>query len=186
MPLSPVRAFSGAIAPLVLLTLAGVPTSAAAPAWEVALADSAEPGRPFVLEGRVLALPDSQPLRDVAVHLWHADARGSYGRPATGRFARLEGHVRTNVAGGFRARSILPGPAEGFAHVHYSVSGTGLKTRTGTLNLARSHGAGSDTSYAKLPYMIDPTASQEWAFVEPDEAGFHGSCRLYVKRRVPR
>lgn len=157
-----------------------------APSWEVTLADSAEPGRPLVLEGRVFTLPDSLPLRDATVRFWHADAHGSYGRPPAGRFARLDGVLRTNVAGGFRVRTVLPGPAEGFAHVHYRVSGPGVTEKAGTLNLARSHGAGSDEAYGRLPYMLDPTASQEWAFVEPDDVGFHASCRLYVRRLVPR
>jgi hypothetical protein len=179
-------AFAGVLAAVALSTPGTAPAGTAAPRWEIALADSAEPGRPFVLEGRVLALPDSQPLRDVTVRIWHADARGSYGRPAASLYAHLDGYVRTNVAGGFRVRTVLPGPAEGFPHVHYAISGAGIETKAGTLNLARSHGAGSDTSYAKLPYMLDPTASQEWVFVEPDDAGFHASCRLYVKRQVPR
>jgi hypothetical protein len=182
---SPARALAAVLAALALLAPGLAAAAPASPKWEIALADSAEPGRPFVLEGRVLALPDSQPLRDVTVRLWHADARGSYGRPGSGRRARLDGSARTNVAGGFRARTVLPGPAEGFAHLHYSVSGPGIETKAGTLNLARSHGAGSDTSYAKLAYMLDPTAVQEWAFVEPDDQGFHASCRLYVKRAVP-
>jgi hypothetical protein len=166
------------------LPAAGASPAGARPTWELVLADSTEPGPPFVLEGRVYALPDSQPLGRVQVKVWHADASGSYGRG--GRYARLEGSVTTNVAGGFRVRSVLPGPAEGFAHVHFSVSGTGIETRAGTLNLARSHGAGSNAPYAKLPYMLSPTAQQTWSFVEPDDVGFHATCRLYVKRVAPR
>jgi protocatechuate 3,4-dioxygenase beta subunit len=159
-------------------------TPGAPPSWQVTLADSTEPGKPLVIEGRVLSWPDSQPVRDVTVHVWHADAHGIYGNPPGGRFARLDGKARTNVAGGFRVLTVLPGPAEGAAHIHYALSGTGLDLFAGTLNLARSHGAGSDTAYAKVPYMLNPTASQQWLFVEPDEKGFHGSCRLYVRRHV--
>lgn len=175
-----------------VLVAIGAPRAAAAaaasapPSWQVTLADSTEPGKPLVMEGRVFSLPDSQPVRDVTVHLWHADAHGSYGNPPKGRFARLDGQARTNVAGGFRALTVLPGPAEGAAHIHYELSGPGIDPFAGTLNLARSHGAGSDTAYAKLPYMLNPTASQQWLFVEPDEKGFHGSCRLYIRRHAPR
>jgi len=187
----PVRPLAALLAVFALIHLTGAAPVAAAPTWEIALADSTEPGRPFVIEGRVYSLPDSQPLRDVTVHFWHADAQGVYGQPTSdgftrsARFARLDGSVRTNVAGGFRVHTVLPGPAEGFAHVHYAISGTGISPTAGTLNLARSHGAGSDTAYSKVAYMLDPTASQEWAFVEPDDAGFHATCRLYVRRYVP-
>lgn len=156
----------------------------APPSWQVTLADSTEPGKPLLIEGRVFSLPDSQPVRDVTVHVWHADAHGIYGNPPGGRFARLDGKARTNVAGGFRVLTVLPGPAEGAAHIHYALSGTGLDPAAGTLNLARSHGAGSDTAYAKVPYMLNQSAFQQWLFVEPDEKGFHGSCRLYIRRHA--
>jgi hypothetical protein len=185
------RALLARLAPALLVAFVAPLAAVAAaantpPSWQFALADSAEPGSPLVIEGRVFSLPDSQPVRDVTVHLWHADARGSYGNPPKGRFARLDGQGRTNVAGGFRALTVVAGPAEGAAHVHYALSGTGLDPIAGTLNLARSHGAGSDSAYAKLPYMLNPTASQQWLFVEPDEKGFHGSCRLYIRRHAPR
>ena len=165
--------------PAAVAAAPGVPSS-----WQVTLADSTEPGTPLVIEGRVFSLPDSLPLRDVTVHVWHADAHGNYGNPPGGRFARLDGKARTNVAGGFRVLTVLPGPAEGAAHIHYELSGTGFGPIVGTLNLARSHGAGSDTAYAKVPYMLNPTTSQQWLFVEPDEKGFHGSWRMFVRRHA--
>lgn len=179
------------LAPVLLVALEAPRDSAAAvparlPKWGITLADSTEPGKPLVIEGRVFSLPDSQPLQDIVVHLWHADAQGNYGNPAKGRFARLDGQGRTGIAGVFRVRTVLPGPAEGAAHIHYRLEGTGLDPVAGTLNLARSHGAGSDTAFAKVPYMLNPTASQQWLFVEPDDRGFHANCRLYIRRHATR
>ena len=105
----PVRPLAALLAVFALIHLTGAAPVAAAPTWEIALADSTEPGRPFVIEGRVYSLPDSQPLRDVTVHFWHADAQGVYGQPTSdgftrsARFARLDASAqRIRPTGGYR------------------------------------------------------------------------------------
>ena len=122
---------------LVVASLLLLPTAAVAggcqqlgeakhPIWDLSLVPADEPGEPFVLEGRVIG-NDSQPLRDVLIYAYHADAAAQYALPGSSN-PRLAGLLRTHVLGGYRIRSILPGPAEGISHVHFMLAGPGSDT----------------------------------------------------------
>jgi len=140
------------------------------PSWEATLAPRGEPGVPFVFEGRVLGTGD-RPMRDVLVYAYHADDSGNYLWPRGGR-PKISGMARTNVLGAFRLHSVLPGRAEGFAHIHFELAAPGADYRAVTLNLYRAVGAGSDTSFAHLDQMLSPpTGVMYWAYVIPDTGG---------------
>jgi len=160
---------------LIALALAAVagehPAAPASPAarGEIALATPGEPGEPFVLEGRLVSLPDSLPLRDAVVYLYHADAHGKYSEKGAAA-PRLAGTVRTNVVGGFRVRTVFPGLYDGTPHLHYEVRGP-RAWRKGTISLCRRHGAGSDSAFARVPWMVTVPSPDGWAYVERDGDG---------------
>ena len=161
------RAVGGLLLAVAVIASTGAtPTS---PTWEVRLAPNGEPGAPFVLEGRVIG-PGGSPLRNVVVHVYHADDRGIYSSRGESH-PRLSGTLRTNVLGGYRVRSILPGLAEGIPHVHFEVAGPGHEYRAVPLNLCRSVGAGSDTVFARLPEMHTFPGTAFWAYVRRDTNG---------------
>jgi len=147
--------------------------------WDIALTQPGEPGRPFVIEGTLLGLPDSLPIHGATITLYHADARGNYGPHGDAR-PRLAGTLTTNVAGGFRVRTVLPGSYDGTPHVHYRVKGAGFDHR-GTLSLARRNGAGSDSAFAQLPWMLK-LPGESWAYADPAAEGFHTTWTLVVER----
>jgi len=118
-------------APLLLLILLAT-TAAAPPAphniypwtrpttWDVRLnADPDEPGWPFTMSGRVFGL-DSLPAAGITLYVYHADAGGLYARKS-GDFNRLANVLRTDSAGRYRIRSVVPGQYEGPSHVHFEV-----------------------------------------------------------------
>jgi hypothetical protein len=87
-----------------------------------------EPGRPMVIRGRLVRMPDGEGVAGASIHLYHTDATGHYepGRPAgDGSNPRLFGAVRTDADGRFEVRTIqatsYPGSRPGGAHVHYRV-----------------------------------------------------------------
>jgi hypothetical protein len=145
----------------------GAAAPSSPPTWEVSLGKPGEPGVPFVFEGRVLGA-GNRPLRDVLVHVYHADDSGNYEWPRGGQ-PKLSGMARTNVLGAFRVRSVLPGKAEGTAHLHFEMAAPGADYRFATLSLCRATGAGSDKSFAHLDQMLKlPSGSGYWAYVTPD------------------
>ena len=148
---------------------------------ELSLAPAGEPGKRFTLEGRILGLPDSLPVRDATVYLYHADAHGRYSLQGESR-PRLAGTVHTDAAGGFRVRTILPGQYDGTPHLHLRLSGEDIHSEAATLSLARSHGAGSDTAYDRVPWMVK-LPGEYWTYVEPDgDGGYISRWTVYVKR----
>jgi protocatechuate 3,4-dioxygenase beta subunit len=154
------------VASIALLTIAALGASAPAggPSWDLALAAKDEPGSRFVLEGRVLDAA-GHPMHDVLIHVYHADDQGKY------HASRLSGMLRTNVLGGYRIRTVLPGIAEGIPHLHVELAGPNAQYRFGTLTLCRDAGAGSDTSFAHLPQMLSlKEQTGFWAYVRPDTA----------------
>ena len=154
----------------VLLALAAIGASAPlnAPSWFLVLAPKGEPGAPLVVEGRVL---DSvgRPIGDARLHVWHADASGTYGQGY--KEARLAGTLRTNALGAFRIRTVLPGPGEGNPHIHFRLTPPNGATRVGTLWLCRAMGAGSDTTFARLVEMPSLEGNPDAVYVWPDTAG---------------
>lgn len=157
------------------------PADAAHPSWDIALIPPGEPGRPFEIDGTLYGLPDSLPVHDATLYLYHADARGNYG-PQGDAKPRLHGTLRTNITGGFRVRTVLPGMYDGLPHVHYQVSGPGLESRFGAATLARRNGAGSDSAYNRVPWMLELPAG--WIYAEPSaNGGYRATWKLYVRRR---
>ena len=149
--------------------------------WDIALTRASEPGPPFMLEGTVVGLPDSLPIHGATIYFYHADTRGRYS-PGGESKPRLAGTLHTNIVGGFRVRTVLPGTYDGSPHMHYTVSGPGFDRRVGTLSLARLQGAGSDSAYARIPWMLKLPA-ESWAYVNPAAAGgYRCEWRLFVHR----
>jgi hypothetical protein len=139
---------------------------------EAVLAAPDEPGAPLVIEGRVLGAL-GRPVRNARVWVYHADTHGKYVRyDRTPR--QLGGMLRTDVLGGYRIRTILPGPAEGVPHVHMLIEQSPTDYRMGTVNLCRRFGAGSDTEFARLPQMLELPNAASWRYVRQDSVGvFH-------------
>jgi protocatechuate 3,4-dioxygenase beta subunit len=74
-------------------------------------------GTQLTLTGRVLTL-GCQPVSDVALDFWQADASGAYDN----RGYRLRGHQLTDAAGRYSLQTIVPGEYPGrTAHIHVKV-----------------------------------------------------------------
>jgi len=74
-------------------------------------------GRIFQLEGMVLSR-SCKPLSNVLLDLWHADENGDYDNSGFG----YRGHLRSDAAGNFRFRTIMPGLYPGRTrHYHFKV-----------------------------------------------------------------
>src|SRR5947209_16507783 len=75
-------------------------------------------GQPLELVGFVLTR-DCKPVANGVVDLWQADAKGDYDNSGF----RLRGHVRADMAGRYRFRTIVPGAYEGRTrHFHIKVA----------------------------------------------------------------
>jgi protocatechuate 3,4-dioxygenase beta subunit len=75
-------------------------------------------GQPIDLVGFVLTRR-CKPIPGALVDLWHADAKGEYDNSGF----RLRGHVRADVDGRYRFRTIVPGVYEGRTrHFHVKVA----------------------------------------------------------------
>jgi len=158
---------------LVLLALVAMGARAplGAPSWFLELAPKGEPGPRLVIEGRVLD-NHGRPVSDVLLHVYHADASGTYGHGY--REARLAGTLRTNALGAYRIHTVLPGLGEGSPHIHYRLTPEDGMSRVGTLWLCRAMGAGSDTTFAHLMEVPSIDGRSDQAYVWPDTAGgFH-------------
>jgi hypothetical protein len=140
------------------------------PSWEADIAKPGEPGRPLVIEGRVLGgLDGRQPMRDVVMVLYHAADDGTDHAPGSTE-PRMRGTLRTNVMGEYRVRTVLPGVADGGPHLHVQLTAPGTPARGVTLSLARSSAPGSDTTFKRLPWLAE-LPDWSWAYVHPDSAG---------------
>ena len=135
------------------------------PSWEARIAPRGEPGETFILEGRVISFPDSQPLAHVRVRAYHADASGKYRSNGPG------GSLSSGDHGEYRVVTVLPGRAEGEPHVHFEIYPDGQAMQFFTVTLARLHGAGSDSAYARLPYLLQLPDDSPWQYVEYDARG---------------
>ena len=155
---------------IVLLALAAIGASApsSAPSWFLALAKKGEPGAPLVVEGRVLD-SHGRPIGDALLHVYHADASGTYGHGY--KEARLAGTLRTNALGAYRIRTVLPGLGEGNPHIHFRLTPPNGAPRVGTLWLCRAMGPGSDTTFARLLELPSLEGRPDAAYVWPDTAG---------------
>lgn len=150
------------------------------PASDLVLAPPHEPGVLLLIEGRVLA--DTVPVAGAKLHAYQQDASGHYSfKP--GAPNRLAGDLVTGPDGRFRIRTIVPGLAEGSPHLHLAIEGPRAGSTRMTLALCRTHGAGSDTAFARFPlFVTEPTAtgSDQWARVEhAADTGF--VCRPVIR-----
>ncbi len=177
-------------------------TRAPAPAaprfgWEADATQAGDEGADFVMEGRVVTR-EGRAVHDALVYAHHASPRGGYTLRANGRPA-FEAVMRTNVIGGWRLRTKLPGVAEGVVHVHFEVLTPADGVRQFTANLYRSHGAGSDSVFATLvqipslgpgangPYVergADGALHARWDLVE--EKGVHAALSPAARRAMGR
>ncbi len=110
----------------------------AAEEWSIVIASADEPGQRMVVEGRVLAADGETPVAGATVFVFHTDAEGYYSEGGMDESdARLCGMMLTDAAGRYRFESVRPahyatgGPP---AHVHYRVSGPGIRAQSFSLN----------------------------------------------------
>jgi Dioxygenase len=157
---------------LLLFCAIGAAPTKSRPTWVANLAPAGEPGESFILDGTLVSA-QGQPMRDVPMFVYHADARGNYSDLSRlgEEQPRLAGSLRTNVLGRFQVKTILPGLAEGIPHVHFEIAVPDSSYRAIPLNLARIRGAGSDTTFGVLPQMQELPNSVRWAYVARDTSG---------------
>ena len=97
-------------------------------AHRLVLAGTDEPGRRFLLAGRLVRRDDGRPLVGRRIVLFHTNAEGSYEESVTGdeSTARLRGDVASGPGGRFLVSTILPGAYDGSGsggHIHAFVPG---------------------------------------------------------------
>jgi protocatechuate 3,4-dioxygenase beta subunit len=119
--------------------------------WDVEVAGPNEPGRRFVMEGRLLASGDSLPMPGVTLFVYHVDRRGWYFLPKdSSGVPRLAATLRTDAKGRYRIRTILPGQYEGAPHVHFEAWGPDLPGRMCSVNLYMGLSEPSDTAWGRM------------------------------------
>ncbi len=98
------------------------------------LVDPGIVGLPLLLSGAVVSLDCKTPLAGAVIDVWQADASGHYDNDGSMKLPegalRLRGKVRTDAAGAFAVRTVLPGRYLNGAryrpsHVHVKVSAPG-------------------------------------------------------------
>jgi protocatechuate 3,4-dioxygenase beta subunit len=101
--------------------------------FRVDLAEPDEPGDRLTIAGRVMGLPDCEPLGAAVLDVWQANARGLYSnmlglarRGDHGRF-RLRGKIPAAGDGHYRFETIIPGHYPLWfltrpRHIHFIVS----------------------------------------------------------------
>jgi protocatechuate 3,4-dioxygenase beta subunit len=99
----------------------------------------------LLVSGRVLGMPDCEPLSGAVVEVWQADARGEYTLFTSGKKdderCLLRASIRTDGEGRYAFTTILPGEYPGRPrHIHYRVSHKGHATLVTQLYFARERG----------------------------------------------
>jgi protocatechuate 3,4-dioxygenase beta subunit len=96
--------------------------------WRTQLVSDSEPGQPLIVHGAVAA-PDGQTqAAGITVYACNTDAAGYYGENRTEYPPRIYGWMKTDAAGRFELRTVLPGHYPGMhvpAHIHFSLWGAG-------------------------------------------------------------
>ena len=87
--------------------------------WEAKLSKPDEPGEPFEMTGTLLT-PSGDPLPNVKMFFYHADAKGNYTLTKEGPL-HLAAVLRTDADGRYRIRSVFPGSYGYAPHVHYEL-----------------------------------------------------------------
>jgi protocatechuate 3,4-dioxygenase beta subunit len=153
--------------------------------WAIDIAPADEPGARMVISGRVLG-KDDVPLPSITMYAYHADANGRYWREGDPpNVNRLGGVLRTNAAGEYLIRTIVPGQYEGAPHIHYELWGPGVRWCVGHVDLY------PDPSVPDLPiWRTRVQARRAWshsmALVWLDSTGvYHAQFDVRVSATVP-
>jgi protocatechuate 3,4-dioxygenase beta subunit len=115
--------------------------------FRIDLAEPDEPGERLTVAGRVIGLPDCEPLDDAVLDVWQANARGLYSnmlglaRRADPKRFRLRGKIRTAGEGQYRFETIIPGHYPFWLltrprHIHFIISHPRYATLTTQLFFA--------------------------------------------------
>lgn len=94
--------------------------------WKTTIADKNVPGERIVIYGRVLDAQTKQPLKNINLFIFQADASGIYGKGEN----RLEGEVISNENGMYEFETIKPGSypdSKNPAHIHLVITGDNIK-----------------------------------------------------------
>lgn len=88
------------------------------------LVPTGEPGEPLIVEGRILT--PGGPAAGARLYVYQTDARGYYSADGRDeRNPRLQARLTTDEKGGYRFRTIRPGPYPQSgppAHIHFEVT----------------------------------------------------------------
>lgn len=93
------------------------------------LREAGTPGRPLVIQGRVLT-PDCRPLAGAVLDFWSCDGEGVYDRGF-----KLRGHQLTDASGAFRVETVKPagytdGGIRRTPHIHVRAQARGTRLLT--------------------------------------------------------
>jgi protocatechuate 3,4-dioxygenase beta subunit len=117
-----------------------------------------------------------KPVHGANVRIWHADARGLYGRPGTQECCYYGGTVRTDGNGLFRVETIRPGqypqPDAPPAHIHVEIEHSSGRLET------------------EIVFTTSPRANQSCAVAmelrpsngQQDRRSWHGEVALVLDR----
>lgn len=159
-----------------------------------ALCDPSEPGRRYVLRGRVLG-EGCTPIAGALVEAWHADDQGVYdmlgpGKPRDPGIYHLRGVLRSNAEGAYEVHTIVPGHYQNRArHIHFLVHADGYEPfvtqsyfpgdgRIRTDPIARPRNVARDGKFAVLLRRTRPNPPEAVAHFD----GYEGEYRLESER----
>ena len=131
------------------------------------------PGTPLLLRTFVVNASTCRPIKNAAVHIWHADAGGAYSGFGQGAASRtfMRGIQRTDAKGLALFRTVYPGWYQGrTVHIHVKVHLGGNVMYTGQLYFPD---AVTDAVYRKAPYNSRPDRNVR----NPDDAIFRNGGR---------
>lgn len=115
-----------------------------APARAELCASGSGGGEKLTVSGRVLGMPNCEPLAGALVEVWQADARGDYtqvGAKQDDPGCLLRASLRCDAEGRYSFRTVFPGEYPGRPrHIHYRVSAAGYATLVTQLYFARERG----------------------------------------------
>ena len=99
-----------------------------APSSVVHLTDKNEPGKPFTLDIKVLAIDSKEPVAGVEVFAYHTNSKGAYEEDDSG-VPRIHGTAVSDASGNVTFITIYP---RGYydsptgEHIHFRIKGTNL------------------------------------------------------------
>ena len=118
-------------------------------------------GEVLVLAGKVLD-PSGKPFQEARVEVWQTDHQGIYMHPGDDRTGKRDmafqfyGEARTDAAGIFRFRTIMPAVYAGRPrHIHMKVTPPGGKTLTTQLYFKGDKGLDEDSIVRRLGKAVE-------------------------------